>query len=126
MAGSAKYTTNITISGLGDEDQMTNTVTSVVTPAEVSSGKMVCTTVPLILPVGGIATGSVHLVYAESISGTIYIDSISTTTAISNCLIKMPVGESMLVPLNTGLSTTSWTVMTSTGSGTVEYLLFGS
>ena len=107
MAGSAKVTIEVNVSGLGEEISISNTKTLTV-PVEVMSGYTVVdtatsTALQLFTDVAKIALAKVYMVYLKAEVGTIYIsvdtagtDSISSATAD----LVLNVGESCVLPVN--------------------------
>ena len=107
MAGSAKVTIEVNVSGLGEEISISNTKTLTV-PVEVMSGYTVVdtattTALQLFTDVAKIALAKVYMVYLKAEVGTIYIsvDTAGTGTITSTTAdLVLNVGESCVLPVN--------------------------
>ncbi len=102
MAAEAKYTTNLQVTGLGEELNCKNTKTSATTPEEKIKLYSVLGASAETLKLGDIAAGDGFLLYMKAVSGNFYIDlgSTSSTPSSSTSTIYIVEGNSALVPIN--------------------------
>ncbi len=107
MAGAAKVTIKVNVSGIGDEIDISNTKTMTV-PVEVQSGYTVVATatttaIQLFDMIDHIALAKIYGVYLKSEVGTIYIavDTAGTGTITSATAdLVLNVGEACYIPVN--------------------------
>jgi len=107
MAGVAKVTINVSVTGLGDEITISNTKTMTV-PVEVQTGYTVVATatttgIQLFDIVDHIALDKIYGVYIKAEDGTIYIavDTAGTATLTSATAdLVLNEGESCWIPVN--------------------------
>lgn len=107
MAGSAKVTISVNVSGLGEEINISNAKTMTV-PVEVQSGYTVIATatttaIQLFDMIDHIALAKIYGVYIKAEVGTIYItvDTAGTGTITSlTADLVLNVGESCYLPIN--------------------------
>ncbi len=107
MAGVAKVTIKVDVTGLGEEVNIENAKTMTV-PVEVQSGYTIVATatttaIQLFDMIDHIALAKIYGVYLKAESGTIYIlvDTAGTTTfAAAAADLVLNVGESCYLPIN--------------------------
>lgn len=107
MAGSAKVTIKVDVSGIGEEINISNTKTMTV-PVEVQCGYTVVSTatttaIQLFDMIDHIALANIYGVYIKAEVGTIYItvDTAGTGTITSATAdLVLNVGESCWLPIN--------------------------
>lgn len=99
MAAEAKIVANITVTGLGSEDQIRNTFSTNTVPAEVIKTKPIIST-SYALDTGGSGISASNTLYVKAISATVYVCFGVTSGAISVAQFKIPEGQSAVFPLN--------------------------
>ena len=107
MAGAASIKTTMTVTGLGDTVEVTNTKT-VTVPVEQADGYTIiataqATAVQLSDLAPQIALAKMYALYVKAVVGTIYIkvDTAGTTTFLAaDAHLVLNVGEACILPLN--------------------------
>jgi len=124
MAAECKVTTNITLTGLGSENQLKNTFNTNTTPAEIVESKPVISTTIYHIDYGSIDADDAFSLYLKALAGNVYI-GINVSAALSTAgQLYIPEGESTYLPLNIVLSADIY-ALGSDADSQLEYMVVG-
>ena len=99
MAADAAVTVNMTVTGLGSKDEMTNSFSTNTVPAETIKNVAIIST-SYALNLGGSGISAANTLLIESISATIFVCFGQDSGAISLAQFAIPEGESAYFPIN--------------------------
>ena len=107
MAGASSVVTKLTVTGLGDTRELTNTKTITVPVEQAGSYTVMSTAQVTALQLSNlapqIALTKMYMLYVKAVVGTIYIqvDTAGTTTFVAaDAHLVLNVGEACILPLN--------------------------